>query len=113
MNAVDRVEISYLVPEISMSKSQQDDAAATTRTTTTTSWLSSRNFFRGAKSIVMPIMQISFVMLIFLLFSDQILGGGKLAQGGRPCPPVEESQAIKTITVTIKIVTSLGSHVDQ
>ena len=31
-------------------------------------------------------MQISFVMLIFLLFSDQI-------SGGRPYPPVEESQA--------------------
>ena len=39
-------------------------------------WLSSRNFFRGAKSIVM---QISFVML---LFSDQISGGGKSLQGG-------------------------------
>ena len=50
-------------------------------------------FFSGAKSIVM---QISFVMLIFLLFSDQISGGtkvsegvgGKLPQGGA----VEESQ---------------------
>ena len=31
-----------------------------------------QEFFQGAKSIVM---QISFVMLIFLLFSDQILGG--------------------------------------
>ena len=51
-------------------------------------WLSSRNFFRGAKSILM---QISFVML---LFSDQISGkgksfqGSKLLQGGTP---VEES----------------------
>ena len=46
----------------------------------------------GAKSIVM---QMSFVKL---LFSDQISGrgksfqGGKLPQGGAPCPPVEESQ---------------------
>ena len=53
-------------------------------------WLSSRNFFWGAKSIVM---QISFVMLIFLLFSDQISGGkvsegGKLPQEGAPCPPL-------------------------
>ena len=42
-------------------------------------------FFQG-KSIVM---QISFVMLIFLLFSDQISGGslqgGKLPHGGAPC----------------------------
>ena len=44
-------------------------------------------------------MQISFVMLIFLLFSDQISGGGsKSLQGkGANClrgvpPPVEESQ---------------------
>ena len=44
-------------------------------------------------------MQISFVMLIFLLFSDQISGGGakvskgrgQTASGGCP-PPVEESQ---------------------
>ena len=42
-------------------------------------WLSSRNLFRGAKSIVM---QISFVMLIFLLFSDQISGGAKVSEGG-------------------------------
>ena len=35
-------------------------------------WLSSRKFFGGAKSIVM---QISFVRLMFLLFSDQISGG--------------------------------------
>ena len=39
--------------------------------------------FRGAKSIVM---QISFVMLIFLLFSDQI-SGGQTASGGVPLPP--------------------------
>ena len=57
-------------------------------------WLSSKNFFRGVKSIVM---QISIVML---LFSDQISGRGKsyqgeTASGGRPLappPPVEESQ---------------------
>ena len=47
-------------------------------------------FLRGGESIAM---QISFVMLSFLLFSDQISGGevsegGKLPQG----PPVEESQ---------------------
>ena len=33
-----------------------------------------QEFFRGGESIVM---QISIVMLIFLLFSDQISGGGK------------------------------------
>ena len=65
------------------------------------SWLSSRNLFLGAKSIVM---QISFVMLIFLLFLDQISGGakvskgGKLPQGGTPLPPVEESQHLCCIT---------------
>ena len=48
------------------------------------SWLSSRNFFQGGKSIVM---QISIVMP---LFSDQISGrgtsfrGGKLSQGAPP-----------------------------
>ena len=53
-------------------------------------WLSSRNFFReGAKSIVM---QIYFVMLIFLLFSDQISGAAKCPRGenylrGRPLSP--------------------------
>ena len=53
-------------------------------------WLSPRNFFGGGtKSIVR---QISFVMLIFLLFSDQISGGRSLRGGanwfrGRPCPP--------------------------
>ena len=47
-------------------------------------------FSGGDKSIAM---QISFVMLIFLLFSDQILGGqksprgGKLPQVGRPLAP--------------------------
>ena len=49
-------------------------------------------FGGGAKSTVM---QISFVMLIFLLFLDQISGGGvseggKLPQGAPH--PVEESQ---------------------
>ena len=60
-------------------------------------WLSSRNLFSGggggAKSIVM---QISFVKLIFLLFSDQISGRDKSRGAnclrGAPCPPVEESQ---------------------
>ena len=42
-------------------------------------WLSSRNFFRGAKSVVM---QIYVVMLIFLLFLDQISGGQKSPRGG-------------------------------
>ena len=42
-------------------------------------------------------MQISFIMPIFLLFSDQILdGGAKVSEGGGdklpPPPPVEESQ---------------------
>ena len=42
-------------------------------------------------------MQISFVMLIFPLFSDQISGGqsvrgGQTESGGRPLPPVEEIQ---------------------
>ena len=36
-------------------------------------WLSSRNFFRGAKSIPM---QTSFVMLSSLLYLDQTSGGG-------------------------------------
>ena len=35
--------------------------------------LSSRNFFQGGGTST--VMQISFVMLIFLLFTDQILGG--------------------------------------
>ena len=60
-------------------------------------WLSSMNVFQGggAKSIVM---QISFVMLIFPLFSDQISGGAKVSEGGQTAsggggrPPVEESQ---------------------
>ena len=45
-------------------------------------WLSSREFFRGAKSIVM---QIYFVMLTFLLFSDQISGEQKSLRGGANC----------------------------
>ena len=55
-----------------------------------------QEFFQGgAKSVVM---QISFLLLIFLLFSDQILGeakspkGGQTVSGGRPLPPMEESQ---------------------
>ena len=62
-------------------------------------WLSSRNFFQGkAKSTVM---QISFVMLIFLLFSDQISGGDKSLWGGNclgSAPPVEESQQMAILT---------------
>ena len=38
-------------------------------------WLSSKNFFSGAAISI--VMKISFVMLIFLLFLDQISGGGK------------------------------------
>ena len=47
--------------------------------------------FQGAKSIVI---QISIVMLIFLLFLDQMLGGQKSLSGNclRGRPPVEESQ---------------------
>ena len=61
------------------------------------SWLSSRNFFRGAKSTVM---QISFVML---LFSDQISGrgkslqGGKTASGGRPLPPWKKARVVNNV----------------
>ena len=61
-------------------------------------WLSSRNFFQGgrAKSIVM---QISSVMLIFLLFLNLILrGGGKSLRGAnclRGKPGVSREQCIK------------------
>ena len=44
-------------------------------------------------------MQISFVKLIFLLFSDQISGGQSL-RGGRP--PVEESQDTNCIISEIR-----------
>ena len=57
---------------------------------TTLYWLSSRNFFQGAKSIVM---QISFVMLIFLLFWTKFQGGQTAS--GEGAPPVEESQLYK------------------
>ena len=55
-------------------------------------------FSGGGKSIVV---QISFVMLIFLLFSDQILEGAKVSEEGQTvsgggaspsCPLVEENQ---------------------
>ena len=52
-------------------------------------WLSSRNIFQGAKSIVM---QISFVVQIFLLFLDinfreaKVSEGDKLLQGAPPAP---------------------------
>ena len=49
-------------------------------------WLSSRNFFRGGKSIVMQI------SIVILLFSGQISGRRKFS-GGCPLPPVEESQS--------------------
>ena len=51
-----------------------------------------QEFFQGGgKSIVM---QISFVMLLFL---DQVSGRGKSFQGGAPLnpPPVEESQQLQ------------------
>ena len=55
-----------------------------------------QEFFQGAKSVVM---QISFVMIIFLLFLDQISGEGKSLRGGQTASggassalPVEESQ---------------------
>ena len=54
------------------------------------SMLSTRNFFRG--SIVM---QISFVMLIFLLFSDQILEGDKLLAGAPPAPLWRNARSYK------------------
>ena len=44
--------------------------------------------FSGEKSLLL---QISFVILIFQLLSDQILGGGKLFEGV-PLAPAEESQ---------------------
>ena len=58
-----------------------------------------QEFFSRGEFIVM---QISFVMLFFLLFSDQISGGakvseGKTASGAAPLPPVEESQLIDSI----------------
>ena len=50
----------------------------------------------GAKSIVM---QVSFVVLIFLLFSNQISGGAKsprgvTASGGAPCPPWKKASVL-------------------
>ena len=62
-------------------------------------WLSSRNFFRGAKSIVM---QISFVML---LFSDQILGRGKSFLGGQTvsgAPPCGRKPVLSAQSDTAK-----------
>ena len=46
----------------------------------------------GAKSIVM---QISFAMLIFLLFSDQI-SGGQSATGGVPLSPLWKKASISS-----------------
>ena len=48
-------------------------------------------------------MQISFAMLIFLSFSDQISGGrakvseGETASGGAPCSPLPWKKASKTV----------------
>ena len=56
-----------------------------------------QEFFQGAKS---KVMQIYFVMLIFLLFSDQISSRGQKSPGGggancpMGAPPVEESQTL-------------------
>ena len=57
-------------------------------------WLSSRNFFRGEQNLLL--LQISFAMLIFLLFSDQSFfwGGQKFPVGAPPCSPEEESQKL-------------------
>ena len=57
-----------------------------------TDWLSSRNFFQGAKSIVM---QISYVML---LFSDQISGRGKVSEGGGPLWKKASGQSLNIIS---------------
>ena len=55
-------------------------------------------------------MQISFVTLSFLLFSDQILGGGKVSERDKlldgdppapPSPPVEESQELGKVSICI------------
>ena len=52
-----------------------------------------QDFFQGATSIVI---QISIVLLIFLLFSDQISGGGEFLREDKPLEgghhPVEESK---------------------
>ena len=41
-------------------------------------------FFGGGRKST--VMQISFAMLIFLLFSDQTSGGGKVSEWGRKLP---------------------------
>ena len=80
-------------------------------------WLSSRNFFRGAKSIVM---QISFVMQIFLLFSDKISGGQKSPRGanclrGAPsCPPWKKASIyLEKFSEIVGIVHKIDSPQNQ
>ena len=78
----------------------------------TVTGLSSRNFFRGrAKSIVM---QISFVMLIFLLLWDQVSGGrGKLPQEGRPSLPKKARVTVSGHTKKVQPQQSQTVNVDR
>ena len=62
-------------------------------------WLSSRNFFRG-KSVVM---QISFVIIIFVLFSDQISAGGG-GQTAAPAPLWKSQVCMKKQHILIIII---------
>ena len=68
-------------------------------------WLSSRDFFQGANSIVM---EIYFVMLMFLLFLDQISEGGQkplrgenCVKGDAPSPPWKKTSC-RDINIFIK-----------
>ena len=62
-------------------------------------------FFRGHKLIVM---QISIVMLIFLLFSDQTSGGANCLWGAPSCPPppVDESQRLYCTHILLVVLTA-------
>ena len=60
---------------------------------------------RFCKSIVM---QISFVMLIFLLFSDQI-SGRKVAEGGRPPPPPRRKPEYSTVLCSLSVYYKIRS----
>ena len=69
-------------------------------------WLVAPGIFSGwAKFIVM---QISFIMLIFLLFSDQISGKGKLPQGG-----LSGTKPANSVTAVMWVIlqTYLSTHV--
>ena len=68
-----------------------------------TFWLSSRNFFQGAKSIVMQI------SIVILLFSDQISGRGKKFQGenclrGAPPAPLWKKAIISILKWACKVL---------